>query len=330
MPSAAPGRHDLNMQLRGSLVVPVVALLAAATTSCTAIADFPEPASRDADTGPADACSYDTCARECEARGVCYGSCARGVCNCGCYPDAADGDADGDADAHDASPEVTAEVRDDSSTCTGDLGGPCNVVTQCGCGAGQRCIITGTGAPFIEGCEAASFDGIDAPCTTGADSCAAGLQCCGNPEFPESFRCAKFCYADADCPGGRLCLFEVPDITNPDGTGIRLCGPPPASCDPFDTTDPVTGCTGPDRACVVWSGVLYCDVAGTTAWGGNCLPEGRCMLGSGCYSIGGGATYLCFKYCDLTDGDPGCADSGIDGATCVGGLGSDTIGVCAS
>ncbi len=88
-------------------------LLPACGASCDA-----EARPRDAGeaTGP---CTFATCESECRGRGLCYGSCAGGRCNCAerCGSDAADGD-EGTAG------EADATARDDGSTGDADAWDP--------------------------------------------------------------------------------------------------------------------------------------------------------------------------------------------------------------
>ena len=87
---------------------------------------------------------------------------------------------------------------------------------------------------------------------------------------------------------------------------------------------------GSGEVCVVVpsGGGNTCETEGATAWGASCTSTRSCVAGAGCYTVDSGVTDLCYKYCDLDDDNPGCADSGIPGAACASGLGSDPIGVC--
>jgi hypothetical protein len=211
----------------------------------------------------------------------------------------------------------------DPSVCQPELGGSCNAVFQCGCGSGERCIVSGTGdgsGHSKELCVPEGTDPIDATCTIAGDRCAAGLQCYGGSAASRS--CMQFCYDERDCPASRECEFRIDGVTRADGGGYRLCGPPRVDCDPFTNA----GCDA-DRACVLvpGEGLGTCDPAGTAGAGESC-DTGGCRPGHGCYRVGEDPGNRCYAFCRLGGGAPDC--SAVPGASCVGGLGSDTVGIC--
>jgi hypothetical protein len=130
-------------------------------------------------------------------------------------------EADADSDAGGGT-EVAADVPPDVP-CPADLGGECNLVYQCGCPVGERCVlgVDASGLPR-EFCRPRGTLEVDEPCGPGADDCAMGLQCFGEPE--DGFRCLRFCYEAEDCPGGRAC--DVGLIEDRHGE-YRICGDAP-------------------------------------------------------------------------------------------------------
>jgi hypothetical protein len=188
-------------------------------------------------------------------------------------------------------------------------------VTQCGCAVGQRCII---GPETMEMCYTAGTDPPGTTCPSDADNCQPQGQCFGSGA---TFVCRVFCYTADDCPEGRPCNMGIRDITNPDGTGIKICGDPPVACDPFTGTGCPTG-----EGCTVdpTSGTTNCETAGTGTAGQACSTVG-CVIGAACYSVGGGAA-TCYKYCAHTGAGPDCAD--VPGSTCANAIHHPTAGVC--
>ena len=223
-----------------------------------------------------------------------------GRCVCG-----GGGDADADADAD-----------GDSGTCRSELpGGTCNVVLQCGCGAGERCVIGGTPSESYEECIPAGTDPLDTLCPPGSDNCQAGAQCLGTDGV--HFYCMQFCYEDTDCPPGRSC-----DIHSPWG-GYQICGSACTTCSPYDNS----GCDSASQQCTV-STTASCTQCGIGAPGtgtaGSPCDDG-CAVGYGCYTTPDDPDGHCYKFCDTAGGTPNCSD--VPGATCQS-LGVETYGLC--
>jgi len=185
------------------------------------------------------------------------------------------------------------------------MDGPCNVVLQCGCAAGERCLM---GEGDIEMCYATGTDPLDTECPAGTDNCQAQMQCLGTDGV--HFYCMQFCYTDDDCPAERTC-----DVGSPWG-GYRICGAAPVVCDVFTGTPCPTG-----QACIINppGGATICTTAGTGTAGADCSTVG-CVIGTGCYSSDGGVTNTCLQFCD---GSHTCTTG-----TCQLRLGHATIGYC--
>jgi hypothetical protein len=281
------------------------------------------------DSGP---CVAPDCLADCLVAGYAYGGCQDAVCICR-VPVGGDAGADGDADADatrrdDAGADADADAdttrwetgdddgdagtdRPDTTGCIAELGGACNVVEQCGCGSGQRCVL----GSYAEECVTAGTLPEGASCAY-SDDCAAGKMCL--PGLDEEPVCMQFCYDDGDCPTGRPCLLPLMD-----GAGYMVCAPPGDGCDPFTAT----GCSSGD-ACMVMPGgpdTAYCLPAGVVPPGGDCSYDG-CAVGAGCYAVDAYGTPACWQYCDLGGTGPDC--SAVPGATCQDALGAWPVGIC--
>ena len=258
-------------------------------------------------------CYESPCRTSCLAAGFRDGICATPYV-CECLPWPGDGGADGDADGDDGEHLDVRDIHDswpDPDGCTSEMGGVCNAVLQCGCAAGERCIL---GAELVEECVPAGTAPIDSLCGDSPDDCVAQNQCFGTGTMDQ--RCRQFCYEDTDCPAEYLCADEVAGVT-----AYRVCRTPPDSCDVFTGTGCPTG-----EACIIdptpSTHPVECAAAGTGEPGVACDGVGDCRIGTACYTTDG-ATYLCYEYCDLAATAHPCPA----GLAC-GSFGHPTIGVC--
>ena len=225
-----------------------------------------------------------------------------------------DGFAEGDGLTEvDDDAEVSADVGD----CRPWLGGPCNVVDQCGCPSGMRCVLDYSGGPRpTELCVADGGDPPGAVCDEGVDDCVAGSQC--GTDTGDVVVCIPYCRSDWNCPGGWRCGYYVPGLT-PDDDYTRCTGPAD-SCDPFTAE----GC-GEGEACVAYAEGESCLPADPVGPGEPCSYS--CRSGSMCFSFGGPPSdSVCVKFCRLPSGLPDCSD--VEGAVCVAGLGRADVGIC--
>jgi hypothetical protein len=192
--------------------------------------------------------------------------------------------------------------------CFPEMGGPCNAVSQCGCGAGQRCVI---GASLVEECITAGTDPVGTSCGS-TDNCVPQAQCY---ESGSGRECRQFCSRAIDCPTDSVCYPSIPGVTS-----YGLCEPS-VDCDPFTGAGcaPGEGCTFAD-----FPAVEFCEPAGTGAPGDTCDRSTPCRIGSVCASISGSAHY-CIKYCSLDGGAPDCSD--VPGTACFD-AGHTTVGLC--
>ncbi|MBI5072136.1 Ig-like domain-containing protein [Candidatus Falkowbacteria bacterium] len=208
--------------------------------------------------------------------------------------------------------ECCAGVSDCTDTCIfpcfPEMGGPCNVVSQCGCGAGQRCVI---GASLVEECIAAGTDPVGTPCGS-TDNCVPQAQCY---ESGSGRECRQFCSWGLDCPTSFFCSYLIPGVTS-----YGLCVPT-VDCDPFTGA----GCAAGEGCAFVPPSGGFCVPAGTAAPGEDCGATTHCRIGSDCFSFDSGITYRCIKYCALRGGSPDCSD--VPGTTCFD-FGHVVVGIC--
>ncbi|MBI5502883.1 MAG: hypothetical protein HY907_21745 [Deltaproteobacteria bacterium] len=206
------------------------------------------------------------------------------------------------------------DAADAPPACPTELGGPCNVVLQCGCAAGERCVLVGLPDDPVEACVPAGTDRPGTPCGAG-DNCTAQSQCFEVPG-PDA-ECTTFCYDMVDCRPGLFCSLGIDGVP-----GYRLCTPE-GDCDPFSAA----GCPF-GEGCMVYPGgscETACSPAGSGTVGEECESSG-CAIGLGCYTVTGGPPYHCYKFC-APAGVPDCAD--IPGATCLAiDAGCPEFGVC--
>lgn len=201
-----------------------------------------------------------------------------------------------------ADPGIPPAIDADSNNTTGSDGAtpqggndsaapptcsPCDVVLQCGCGAGQACDNT---AQAQSTCRAVQTAGTETSACTDYQDCAAGFTCRG---VSPHFSCHKWCTSDSDCIGGsRYC-----DIAT--GSG-NLCG---ERCSPLTGQGCATG-----FACQLafnsakgrWG--TACRWSGTGVQDDHCSSADDCAAGYYCGPWG-----FCSRYCDRGVSSP-CAN----------------------
>jgi len=193
----------------------------------------------------------------------------------------------------DASP-VDASVVVDASIPTN-----CDPVSQQGCDPGQKCSVI-PGTPARIGCVSdLGTIALRQSCTVATaavpDQCAPGLVCRGETTPV----CQEFCDDSPSdtCSGAQACVFEF-DIDGDFFVDYELCG---ASCDVLQQ-DCIAG-----HACYPSLGGEICaeEGGGSTpvSEGGMCPFANSCEVGTGCFRLGAGADWLCFKICDPSGDD---------------------------
>lgn len=300
-----------------------------------------------------------TCAgnAECSAFRDCLHGCGDGACVQGCYRDhqcglddwfaysdctdsscsVACGAAPSDAGAgvpRDASSGATADggsvsppareagAAPDASSCPGS---PCDPVLQCGCGAGQACVVSDV-ATGATSCQAPGPSAANGACSRTAD-CAAGTGCVDGV-------CKPFCNSAADCQAGAHCYAVTHDAPGCRGVTVPGWGYCTAACDP---THPGGTCgAGVNCATVATdtkgSRVTDCVTGGTGVGVGACTTAQDCVPGSNCvtYTLEGSTSTTCTRWCKIgfaSDCDPGSQCFGYDTPVTIGGY---TYGYCAT
>lgn len=171
--------------------------------------------------------------------------------------------------------------------CTAPVSGPCDDFPQCGCAAGQNCIVTGA-----NGETSCDLSGSTPPyhaCTKDTD-CGIGYTCVGSS-------CKPFCAADADCGGNHKTCEQVGYDPGDGGTEpipqYKICTAQCDLLDPSTVCGSGAGCwltsdTGPGTDCVGGAGTT----TGATACSSN---PSTCAPGYLCVSFNGSEE--CAKWC---------------------------------
>lgn len=173
---------------------------------------------------------------------------------------------------------------------------PCKLVDpQCGCPNGKACSINAMGSRV---CVAEGPAMWNNACGAG-NQCQAGTVCLSTPGAPGT--CYKFCASDADCqaPGG-LCVIGVNDANMMQIPNLTLCS---ANCDPIANTGcsqvPGLKCTIGQEQAGQMRDFSECIAAGAGTQGASCAKEQDCAAGYACLTTNGGASYNCYKYCNV-------------------------------
>jgi hypothetical protein len=205
-----------------------------------------------------------------------------------------------------------------------DLAVNCNVYTQMGCGANEKC-------SFGPTCISDGTVPTGGLCGTnmGADDCIHGNICLQNSPSTIS-DCREFCMTDADCkqtpvPAGTTnkprCLLQVTAGSAMDaGVLGSVCT---VACNPAPGAGALGCATGLN--CSVWTDgtnqFTDCGTAGAAGDGGDCTTNGNydCAAGYDCvaFTSGGTTVHHCRKACranmagtDCTAGDTCITPSG--------------------
>ena len=194
----------------------------------------------------------------------------------------------------------------------GGSAGPCNPVTQSGCAAGERCLLSEMGEPICEAVEDGAANIGEACLGTTGKRCVPGAQCLRDPEGPGS-RCMRFCdlTTRTGCPAGETCTLKLP---NNDDYGFCQ---PLVECSPLDNT----GCEMGTACIAAVDTTMHffraCVPAGTAVHGEACeampdpaTPEDRlCAPGHICVTVNdamGGSRTICLQYCAEDGSAPTC------------------------
>lgn len=231
------------------------------------------------------------------------------------FPDAdvaGDADADVPAEVEEDAGEVDDDGAEAEAGCVGEMGGPCNLVSQCGCDSGQQCRVQVL-PEVVEACGAIGDLAVGSLCNMLEDRCVPQAACL---PLLGRLACEQICYVDGDCSSGLGCIHDILA-----GTDYGLCSPPATPCDPYGAAG--TDCPV-DQACRVTPGLAlftYCSPVGAVEVGGMCVSD-NCVAGSGCYVLDRG-TPTCRRYCNMATTDACGA-----GVPCQDLLGNGVLGLC--
>ena len=234
-----------------------------------------------------------------------------------------------DAPATTDAPEIDADLTPDANTCA-TL--PCDILTQCGCGA-MACDIDGTDN-MGTACRPIVTPGRETSACSNASRCDKGFVCLGGSSGRS---CKRYCSADAECGAPRgQCVFDITD-----GTGTVIPGIPSACSSNCDPTNVAAGGCPPGDKCGLFTathqGVAHniadCSIAAATGGGqgANCKvgtagDDSLCGPDFLCTSVTAGA-FSCRRMCNRTAG------GGCGGLTCIAfnpalTIGAVEYGVC--
>jgi hypothetical protein len=219
------------------------------------------------------------------------------------FPDAdvgTDVDADGPAEDGAGDAEAADDGAEAETGCVGELGGPCNLVSQCGCDPAEQCRVAVLPA-VTEACGTIGDAPVGSLCNMLEDRCVPRAACL---PLLGRLACEQVCYLDGDCSSGLGCIHDI--LT---GTAYGLCSPPATPCDPYGAAG--TDCPA-DHACRVTLGLAlftYCSPVGSVDVGGACVSD-NCVAGSGCYVLDR-STPTCRRYCNIAT--PDACGAGLPG-----------------
>lgn len=200
---------------------------------------------------------------------------------------------------------------------------PCKlVVPQCGCAAGEMCVI-GTPTPDNPDARACTAAGTAMPgetCASNAD-CAPGSMCVNTGVD----LCLEFCSDDGLCnaPGGQ-CLVTLVDSTQQPIPNATLCS---LNCDPITNTGCNAGGCALGQEEVSMELFTLCQGVGAGTQGATCVDNGDCAGGHGCFTTDIGLQ--CLKYCGVTPSKGSCTGGTLcSGFTTPVIVGNQEYGVC--
>lgn len=234
--------------------------------------------------------------------------------------------------AQDATPVIVdapvvdaPEAPPDANNCATQ---PCDILTQCGCGAGSACDIDGTDNSGTACRSVLTAGDVESTCID-ATRCDAGFVCLFDAGSSIG-TCKHYCDADADCgtPRGK-CIIQITSGGQPIPDIPKACS---SNCDPTDPT--AAGCPS-GRKCGLFNAngtdIVECSVAGAGTQGASCTTSGSpndrlCAVNFLCTTVD--TTTACRKICNRT-ANTGCAA----GEICIGftdpfSVGGVEYGVC--
>lgn len=209
----------------------------------------------------------------------------------------------------DAPPPVDAPpLPPDANNCATQ---PCDILSQCGCGAGSACDIDDEDN-MGTACRTVFTPGDEESTCINATRCDAGFVCLFDAGTNVG-NCKRYCDADADCgtPRGR-CIITITSGGQPIADIPKACS---SNCDPTNTA--AGGCPS-SRKCSLFNaagtGIVDCAIAGTGTQGASCQSGGvaddkLCAPDFLCTTVG--AAVACRRICRVGD------NSTCGGLTCI-------------
>ncbi|MSP17738.1 MAG: hypothetical protein EXR73_14230 [Myxococcales bacterium] len=186
---------------------------------------------------------------------------------------------------------------------------PCELISQCGCGAGEACDLDGSQLPTGGTmCRPVTTPGTEtSTCASGTD-CARQYVCLGLTDA----QCMRYCASDSDCGGLGLCVIQIESGGVP-VPGARVCS---HTCQPHvagGNCPPGWGCSLYQEEAGMMRPFAACHAAGAGGHRATCTTASDCQAAFECYTDG--STFFCLHNCNVTTG-VGCAT--VPGTTCMG------------
>jgi hypothetical protein len=227
-----------------------------------------------------------------------------------------------DAPVADAADDIDAPVLPpDANTCATQ---PCDILTQCGCGATEACDIDNSDN-IGTACRTVFTPGTETSTCTNPTRCDKGFVCLFDGGSNVG-TCKRYCDADSDCgtPRGK-CIFQITSGGQPIPDVPKACS---SNCDP--TNSAAGGCPSTHKCglfTVDTTNIVDCSVAGNGTQGAACNNnDALCAANFLCTTVG--ASNACRRICNRTN-NTGCVGS----QTCLGfatpfSVGGTEYGVC--
>ena len=218
----------------------------------------------------------------------------------GCAHGSASTPSDSGGSGSDASGRIDASLIDgrmvdaaiDGNNCATQ---PCDIPTQCGCGANMACDIN---AMTLMGtaCRAITTPGMVTNTCAAAEDCAADYVCVGDGT---NDACEKYCQTNNDCTAPRgQCVVQLTDGSGNAIAGAVVCS---SDCDPSLASNPTTCPSGwsCDLFTATFMGamddIVDCRKAGTKTQNQACTVSTDCAAGFSC--INNGTSNVCARIC---------------------------------
>jgi len=226
-------------------------------------------------------------------------------------------------------PDLKTDPPDLKIVPPSDMTVPCNLVSQTGCGAGEKCTLETS----VPACITDGNKGNGQLCGPAADDCVKGTLC--TQESASLLQCRQFCNVDSDCkqvaaPGGAQnlphCLLTFTGVT------AKVCT---VACNPVLAAG-ASGCAA-GLGCQVFATATIpeatdCSLPGAGGDGADCTAKGTadCQAGFTCVQVTNPTTGAIANHCRRVcrQGMAGTDCAGQAGYACRVATGTTMFGFC--